>query len=218
MKNIISVSMFALLAIIQSASAQFVGDVFYDDPSVSIEDGGTVEFDLLVFTGVEVVGGVEVVVTYDQNSLTVSNIRPGADFDAADEFFSRNEPGALSIIVANGSSVADPSGAIVLASFQVTATGAVGDRFTLATENKAVLTSDLSQITGGDFDAEIVIQSIRTKPNLNSTLDNQPNDVTAVYPGNSLYERLATLRRPGEVVELSNGDGSTQRLMLVVPE
>lgn len=65
------VLMITMLLASTHSYAQFAGDVFFDEPSVAVDQGETRELSLSVFSGASVFGGAQIRLTYDLSLIHI---------------------------------------------------------------------------------------------------------------------------------------------------
>lgn len=109
----------ALLAC-QGAFAQFVGDVFAKEPSVSAVAGGEVTVEMQLFSGANVFGASIVDVTYAPADLVVKEVAVAAADGTRRTVAARRLDGKVEIGTVNLDATANPIGTVTLA--QVTFT------------------------------------------------------------------------------------------------
>lgn len=104
----------------QGAFAQFVGDVFAKEPSVSAVAGGEVTVEVQLFSGANVFGASIVDVTYAPADLVVKEVTVPAADGTRRTVAARRLDGKLEIGTVNLDATANPIGTVTLA--QVTFT------------------------------------------------------------------------------------------------
>lgn len=104
----------------QGAFAQFVGDVFAKEPSVSAVTGGEVTVDVQLFSGANVFGASIVDITYAPADLSVKEVTVAAADGTRRTVAARRLDGRVEVGTVNLDASANPIGTVTLA--QVTFT------------------------------------------------------------------------------------------------
>jgi hypothetical protein len=195
MRNAILVAV-ALLAVPAGASAQFQGDVFFAQPSVSAPAGGTATLEVLLFSGADVVGATHVDIVFDPAQAEIVAVQPGTTEQLADGVVSVASSGRISIVDLNGASLAQPFGTVSLAKVQVRPRVPVGSTVTLNLQVDSLLRQDTTPFPAAQgFSGEILVVSA------NSKAASPGNPVHSTPDPNSARRALA-FRRPGQAVDL----------------
>ncbi|MEM8994549.1 MAG: hypothetical protein AAGF23_07130 [Acidobacteriota bacterium] len=204
---VVALFAFATLAAAPGARAQFLGDVFFANPSVAVAPGQTAELEVVLFAGAEPVGATHIEVEFDAARARVVAVEPGqAEMERA--FSSDVIPGRLSFVALNTVSLEQPIGTVLLARLQIRPNGGTGSRVPLAITVRDILGQDLATIPGRGFAGEIVVGNAQTTQPPAPSAVPIPDDPTA-----------AAFGRPGAVLErfVVAGDGALERRRVRVP-
>ncbi len=186
-----------LLALPSMASAQFQGDVFFAQPSVSAPEGGTATLEVLMFSGADVVGATDVDVVYDPTQADIVVAQPGTTAELAGSFASVASSGRLSTVNLNGSSLSQPFGTVSLSKLQVRPKVPAGSTVTLNLQVRSVLRQDTTSFPSTQgFSGEILVTSAGSQA---ASLENPGVNRN---PNPELARRALAFRRPGLVVDL----------------
>lgn len=186
-----------------TAHAQFPGDVFFRNPSVSVPAGGTATMEVLLFSGAQVLGASHVSVVYDPTLAEVVALQPGTTAELVEGFVGVDDPGRASLVTLNGASATRPIGTESLAILQVRPLAGAGTVVRLSIVVHSLLRQDSAPLSGGrGFAGEILVVSGSGGGQASATSslagtaapDRAPDDATA--------ERALAFRRPGQVVDL----------------
>lgn len=178
----------------QPASAQFVGDVYFIQPSIAVPSGNSGDLELAIFTGDKPFGATVVTLTFDPARVSIEGITEGINADDKLRLQWVIENGVVRIVAVNANSLQQPFGSVAIAKLRVRATGAPGERIVIRSAVSKALFADRSLVRAGTgFDAEIIIgqpQSAAAGPTI--LLGNQ----------SPLAERAKRLRPPGSEVRM----------------
>lgn len=202
----------ALLLTGAEADAQFPGDVYFENPSIAVPQGGKGTLRVVAFVGAEPLGAAHVDLAYDPAKLTIAGSMgdPGFTFEASDE------PGDLGLLALNNRALASPIGTVLISEVEVQPLGAPGDRIPLSLSVRRLLrTNNVPFNAVSGLDGEVVIvPSVATAA---AEHEREPGgqlaaasraSIAEVTPDSQLGKRAARLRRPGGVVMLQNADGT----------
>lgn len=140
------------------AQAQFVGDVYFLQPSIAIPSGQAGTLDLAIFTGDRPFGATLVTLTFDPAKVNVVSIAEGANGDDSLRLESLNDNGTLRIVALNTATLERPIGSVRIARLQVRVTGSPGERIAIRSAVSRALFADRSAMRAGTgFDAEIIV-------------------------------------------------------------
>jgi hypothetical protein len=141
MNTIILRRLFVLAAVTVcagAAQAQFVGDVFFETPSLTAKQGEAAEFKLQTFAGAQSLGAFHVELSFNATELEVQEITPNGEFARVSAI--DRKPGVISIVGLNGTSLTEPIGTVALATIKVKALVDVGKSASLSISVKRLLT------------------------------------------------------------------------------
>ena len=208
-----------LLLIPLSARAQFQGDVFFAQPSVSVPAGGIAVLEIQMFSGADVVGATHVDIIFDSTRAEVVAVEPGTTSELVDGVASAVSPGRTGIVTLNGKSLLQPIGTVSLAKVHVKPLVAAGNRVTLSIQVRSLLRQNTTPFPSfRGFSGEILVVSSATNPNLTSTSGAQ-----SIQVEKDAAERARAFRRPGIAVdlldfEIRGGEISAKARQVVVPD
>lgn len=206
---------FSFASLVSNLSfAQFAGDVFFENESVSVEQNGTVDLSLSVFSGATVFGAAHIEVTYDPTKLEVVSVLPGTNSETKDDFNYKIGVGKIGIVALNSKSSVQPIGTVNVAKIKVRSIAPVGAYSYLNTSAKSVLRHDSSSFTGAKgYSAEVLTTPGYQQLNQSMRLANSL--IPAEQSGGNLEERAIQLRPKGSLVKLKVLQGSTVSEMIV---
>lgn len=195
-RNVVLITV-ALLAVPVIARAQFQGDVFFAQPSVSAPEGGTATLEVLLFSGADVVGATHVGVVFDPAQVEIVAVQPGTTDQLAKGVVSAYSNGRLAIVDLNGASLAEPFGTVSLAKLQFRPRVPAGSTVTLNLEVSTLLRRDATPFprTQG-FSGEILVVSADSKVAVLG------NPALSSNPDAGSTRRALLFRRPGLAVDL----------------
>ncbi|HEX5885049.1 MAG TPA: hypothetical protein VFY67_10970 [Pyrinomonadaceae bacterium] len=208
----------ALLLMPLSARAQFRGDVFFAQPSVSAPAGGVAVLEVQTFSGSDVVGATHIDIIFDSARADVVAVEPGNTSELVDGVASHIAPGRVGIVTLNGKSLLQPFGTVSLAKVRVKPLVAAGERVTLSIQVRSLLRQDATPFPSfRGFAGEILVVSPANSSSLSSSSGAIPmrEDKNAV-------ERARTFRRPGIAIdlldfEIRRGEIYARARQIVVP-
>lgn len=212
----------ALLVVLAPASAraQFRGDVFFAQPSVSVPAGGVAVLEVQMFSGADVVGAAHVEIVFNPNQAEVVAVAPGTTPELADGLASAVSPGRAGIVTLNGKSLLQPLGTVSLAKVHVKPLVAAGNRVALTIQVRSLLRQNNTPFPSSQgFSGEILVTSAPGS----STTGSGSGAAPSVRAGEEAAERARAFRRPGLAVELlyfdlQGGGVSTKARRVVVPD
>lgn len=187
------------------ARAQFLGDVFFETPSILASNGEEVILKVAVFTGTEVFGSADFTLSFDESLFEVKEVGFHNDISGVKSLETDKGLTKLRILAANGTSVDKPSGIVSIADIKGTVLAPSGANISISPENHNIFLANKTEITNGGLGVEIIVQSSRTK--ISVARSSSPTLVEA-KPGSDLYQRAKKLRHEGEIVRLHEPDGS----------
>jgi hypothetical protein len=203
------VILLGLAVLAHTVSAQFAGDLFFQEPSIAVAQNHTGRLTLQAFAGSDPLGAVHVELTYDSHALDIVDVIPGADFQAAGSTVSKVAPGQVVVVLANMVALDRPIGTIDLITIEARAMAPPGTIIPIEVARRGYLHTDGSaNTTGQPFGAEIVVGTPTphgSRARLRaSEIDTQEG--TAPAPVGDVYDRAARLRPPGATVTLYTFD------------
>lgn len=183
--------------------AQFVGDMFFAQPSVAVAEGGTATLEADLFSGVNPLGAAHFDLLYDPSQLEVVGVAPGGTKELEDGVASAPAaPGRTGIVALNGASVDHPFGTERLARITLRPLVPAGSIVFFQLAPRSLLRTDSTPFPAGrGFFGELVVVS-------GGPQARQAGGATAGAPltGDQVdadhRARALRLRRPGTVVDL----------------
>ena len=209
-----------LLLLPVSARAQFRGDVFFAQPSVSVPAGGVAVLEVQMFSGADIVGATHIDIVFDSTRAEVVAVEPGATAELSDGVASAISPGRAGIVTLNGKSLLQPVGTVSLVRVRVKPLVTAGNRVALSIQVRSLLRHDTTPFPNSQgFSGEILVVT----PTTNSALESGLDTSLSIRTEESGVERARDFRRPGFVVDLLNfefhsGDISAKALQVVIPD
>ncbi len=186
------------------AFAQFVGDVFFTAPSVSIARDGTGELVLAAFVGSTPFGAAQAEVRYDASKLELASVEPVPVGNVTPVLKSVAAAGVVKIVVANGQALDAPIGTVSLARLTFRPLGTVGERVPLTTKVVAALGANRTMLRAGTgYGGEVTIAAAGATPKDVGT----PIAIQA-GAGSELEQRALQLRPAGHQVTLQQTDAA----------
>jgi len=183
-----------------SSRAQFRGDVFFAQPSVSVPAGGAVVMEVQMFSGADVVGATQINIVFDSAKVQVVAVEPGTTSEFANGLASAVSPGQAGIVTLNGKSLVQPFGTVSLAKIRVKPLVAAGNKVTLNIQVRSLLHQDNTPFPSSQgFSGEILVVSaatasaLKTDPGMSSISFQTEEDA---------IKRARAFRRPGIAVDL----------------
>jgi hypothetical protein len=209
-----------LVLVPASARAQFRGDVFFANPSVSVPAGGVAVLEVQMFSGADVVGATHIDVVFDSTRAEVVSVEPGNTSELADGVASAVSPGRAGIVTLNGKSLIQPLGTVSLVKVHVKPLVAAGNRVTLNIQVRSLLRQDNTPFPSSrGFSGEVLVVSAANS----SALRTGSDAPSSVQPDEDAAERARAFRRPGLAVDLLNfefrgGGISAKARRVVIPD
>ncbi len=203
--------MLLTLGIAPAGVAQFVGDVYFEQPSIAVAEGATGELAVLVFTGDKPLGAAHVELTYNPAELEIVATEPGGAIELQDTFVSDNPSGRLAFVAINDESLERPIGTVSLATIEVRPLASAGARtqFDLKVEGLLDGRSIGFSATSGFAGEVLVTSEPGAAPAARSggtalfgiaSTPEPPSDDERV----ALEERAAKMGRPGQKVDIAH--------------
>lgn len=182
------------------ASAQFVGDVFFITPAVTIGQGSTGAMELAIFAGDAPFGAARAQVNYDASALEVVSVTPLDNGGLTPSLEWKAKGGVLQLLAVNGGSLSQPIGTVRLAKIEFRALGTSGSQLSITTSIKGALKTNRDPIRAGTgLGGEVtIISPIQTK----SLQQPLVREASATSMTSSLYERALAMRPAGHAVSL----------------
>ena len=208
-----------LLLMPLSGQAQFRGDVFFAEPSVSAPAGGIAVLEVQMFSGADVVGATHINIVFDSTRAEVVAVEPGTTSELVDGLASHISPGKAGIVTLNGKSLLQPFGTVSLAKVHIKPLVAAGDRVTLTIQVSSLLRQNSTPFPSfRGFSGEILVVSAATGPNQNSAAS-----AASIKTEENATERARAFRRPGVSVnlldfEIRGGEISAKTRQVIVPD
>lgn len=218
--NYVLLAGLVLLLMPLSTQAQFRGDVFFAQPSVSVPAGGVAELEVQLFSGSDVVGATHIDIVFDSTRAEVVAVEPGTTSELRDGLASAISPGRAGIVTLNGKSLLQPFGTVSLAKVRIRPLVAAGNRVTLSIQVSSVLRQNTTPFPSfRGFAGEILVVSAATGPNLTST----SVGVSSLRAEDDAVDRARAFRRPGIAVDLLDFQTQGSRItaktrQIVVPD
>ena len=206
----------------EQVQAQFAGDVFFNNPSIAIAEGGKIQVEIQAFMGTSPFGAVQLDIVFDPTQLNIITVKPGSNEKLQNGFTFHEKDGVLSIIALNSESETVPIGTVSLVLIEVAPLTPAGSVINVSTQVRTLLRQDSSAFSSSNgVGLEIAV----TNPNPANTLENTlstVSSVTVVDSNNELYNRAFALRPEGAVVTLmildENNNVSTTQISTTNPE
>ena len=199
-----------------SANAQFVGDVFFDEPSVAARENETASLILSAFGGAHVIGAAHFQIEFDPQKLEFLGIDPIAPYDSEGALQFEYSNGVVEVISANFANSDQPLGVARMAELRLKPIGTVGDIVPINLSNIKVLLTDLTEISSGALGGEVVITAAATSMAVSADLKSTSTKVD-VAEGSAL-DRAQRMRRPGSVVSIAQSDGRYKKVLVPIKE
>jgi hypothetical protein len=198
-----------LLGAAQQAQAQFVGDIFFVQPSVVIPRGSTGQLQLAMFTGTQAFGVAGAVLRFDPSKLEIVSVSGVASGPFTPRTGWSNANGVLRIVAVNGQSLQQPFGTVGMARIEVRPLANAGERITIRSEVQQAFGADRKALRAGTgFNAEVSVGAVAASPGVAGPLDVPDSPEQSVIQSavaadpSELVQRASRLRPPGHVVEL----------------
>ncbi|GAA0497946.1 MULTISPECIES: cohesin domain-containing protein [Pigmentiphaga] len=198
-----------------TAHAQFVGDAFFVDPSVTAVTGAEGAIQVAVFSGTQAVGAAHATVTYDPAALEILAIDPVAAGRVTPAVQWRKDGNVLHIVMVNGTSLTQPIGTVPLGNIRFKVLGPARATTTLTAKATEILMPDATAIPPGlkSYDGEVTFVEAVASP--------MPRLAGLAQKSSSpdLVERARRMRPAGGTVTLQvpNGSGQAQPVEVRIP-
>lgn len=149
----------ALTFSIHNASAQFTGNVFFDQTSITVNSGDQWTLPAMFFAGSDPMGGVEFEVSFDPAVLSLLDIT-AADGDFSGLFSShQNNDGNYAIVVSNQTSLTAPTASVPLVNLVFQVIGSSGSSTNIRTTVRDSVRTDLTRFpVPDDFVTTVTVQ------------------------------------------------------------
>ena len=216
----------ALFFLQTNAYAQFKGDVFFKEPSVSTQEGGVAELEVQSFVGADPIGAIHFEIVFNPDQVEIESIGTGDSNEFQNAFKAKEGfDGVISIITMNDTSRTEPFGTVSLAKIRVRPLTAAGTTINFGINVRKLLGSDDSPFPANQgFSGEVIVTSATSlrsfalsSPEINNT---SPVSELQMIQDGPLSQKAAQFRRPGEVVLIkklsqTNGIYSAQDIPIV---
>ena len=204
-----------------TARAQFVGDVFFAQPSQAVPEGGTAVFEVLLFSGAQVVGATHFDVVFDPALAEVVGVEAGTTEQLAPGHVAVTSPGRAAVVDLNSQSLTRPIGTSSLARIEVRPLAPAGTRVPLAIQVRSLLRHDSTAFSGRGFGGEILVVSPPKGGGQSAAAATAAGAAEPVDPERAA--RAWEVRRPGQAVDLyelrsRGGEVSAVPRRVVVPD
>ena len=221
MRFLLTVLTTVSLLLTNEGRAQFLGDTFFETPSISAENGEEVTLVVAAFTGAEVFGSTDFVLSFDSTLFDVSSISFPDNLSGLTT--SQSEAGIteIRIVAANGTSLESPTGIASFANITGTVLANAGTTIPFTTENRNVFLANRTDITNNSLGAEIIVKSSSVSSALAVASLNAKEPARTVVearPGSDLYERAIRISPNGTNVMLAQPDGSYSEIVIIKEE
>ena len=199
-----------------AAHAQFVGDAFFVEPSVTAVPGQEGTLQLAVFAGTQAVGAAHATVTYDPDALEIVDIEPVAAGRITPAVQWRKDGNVLHVVMVNGMSLTQPIGTVPLGTIRFKALGAAKETTALMAKATEILMPDATAIPPGkdSYKGEVSFVEAATAP-----VAPRVAARAAAVASPDLVERARAMRPPGGTVTLQvvDGSGRAQPVQVRIP-
>ena len=156
-KLLVAIALIAAILLAPRANAQFVGDLFFDDPSITAAQGAEAELRVEFFAGTAVHGAVAFDLVYDTDDLEIVRIETPRD-GGYDAITWRDAPGAAGVASFNDDSLDGPIGTANVARIFVRPIAQPGAVVSLAIQPRAAIRANRSSFAPGQgFSASITV-------------------------------------------------------------
>lgn len=202
------------------AHAQFLGDTFFETPSISAQNGDTVTLSAAAFTGVEIFGSADMAVSFESALFEVSEISFPENIMGVTSSETVNGITEIRIIAANGISFDKPTGIAPFVNITGKVLAEAGNTIIFNSNLKNVFLANKTEITNSSLGAEIVVaQPLSTaKVTPSHGKDKLIERTVAAQPGSSLFERAHRISPNGTNVTLAHEDGTYYKVILTSEE
>lgn len=196
------------------AQAQFAGDFFFEEPSVPVAVGAQGTVLISIFSAADSFGVAHGKVTFDAAQIDVVDVAlpvtGGADL--VQEL--KVEPGEISFLVVNGTSITGPIGTVGLLELTISPKAAAGTTVPITLERLGALNSAAANYPNSNATSGEVVIVAPTSAQFQS---GEPRRIE--NPTGTLLARAARLVSPGGWVDLAivNGTGQVEKVSVKVP-
>ena len=194
----------------ESARAQFLGDVFFETPSILAESGETAVLSVAAFTGVETFGSIDFLVSFESSALSFESIEFPEGMTGEVLVETNDDLIQLRVIVANIASLQRPAGIVSVAEISVSVLAINGESISISSENRNLFLANYEEITNSGLGAEIVVES-RGATAFKSPIPVSTSakvELVEARTGTKLYERIMKVRNNNSPVLLAEPDGT----------
>ena len=206
---------FMFLTSTEKAKAQFLGDIFFETPSVSAVNGEELVLNLAAFTGAEIFGSTHLEISFDNSLFSITSVDFPNGISGESLSDTSGNITTLKIVAANGISLDEPTGVVTIADVRGTVSASPGTIINMGSVNKGMFLADRRDITNTSLGAEIIVTN-SVSPLL---LQDQPSTaILEVTSNDALYQRARRLAYDGSVVRLAQPNGSFTDVILLVDE
>lgn len=172
-----------------NAMAQFVGDVFFSNPSVLAPETGQVELELSTFAGNKPFGAMRAEIAFDSTKIQVVDVSSGA---AGPLVRWESGPDTVKILAINGASLTGPIGTVVLARIKMKVLAQAGTQISITSLPVEGFYTDSAAIRKGiGYSAQISVGAAAATP-----LSHDRRSSTVVAESGSTVEKVARSLRP----------------------
>jgi len=194
------------------AKAQFVGDIFFVVPAISIPKGGTGDLTIALFSGDKAFGATSSTITYDPNQLEIVSVDAVPSGIITPTLKWEASSGVIKLVVINGQSLAQPIGSVSLAKLNFRAIGATGVQAKVTSAVKSSFASDRTVLrVGTAYVAEVSIGTVMPSGSVTpgvSTLSLSSSNIVASTTDPLLQSKALSMRPAGHRVKLLVPTGS----------
>ncbi len=214
-QRLVSVAIVAALALAgaPAAHAQFVGDMFFAQPSVAVAEGGTATLEAELFSGAIPLGAAHFDLLYDPSQVEVVGVSAGSTREIENGVASAPAaPGRTGIVALNGASLDHPIGTESLARITLRPLVPAGSIVFFQLAPRSLLrTNSTSFPAGRGFFGELVVVS--AGPQAQAKAGGAPPAGDPVDADHRA--RALRLRRPGTLVDLIDAEPRGGRIVPV---
>jgi len=208
-----------VFAFCQVTQAQFAGDIFFAEPSVSVSEGEEVQVELLTFSGAVPFGAVQVELDYDPTQLEITQVEKGNAVELQSVFKAKQlAPGKASFIAVNSDSTTSPIGTVSIATFVIKPLVSAGSLVNVSSNVIKILDADSNeygQSNGFGLEVAVTAASQTTQ-----TLVLGQSTASLSLTNSSVaddQQRARRLRPAGSIVELKEPNTSSREVKVIDP-